>query len=369
MAITGLETTAIAVPFREPYVTARGSLTHREIALVRVHTDEGPTGLGEAAALSLRGGAPLRTIVSELETRCSDALRGVDLSTLATAEPGRVSDAVAALLDSYGATNAQARAAVDLALHDLAGKLCGRPLWELLGAPGAEPVECNGTLVAGTPESVARRATELAQSGFTAVKVKARGDEDVETITAVRAAIGDDVAVRVDANGVWSTAEAIATLGELEPANLELAEQPAASIEELAVVRAAVRPLIVADESVGSAADARGAADAEACDAVTIKLAKVGGISPALAIAEILPSYLSSALDGPVGIAAAAHLAQSLPATGVARSLAHGLATAPLFATQIASVAAELNEGRLSPPPGPGLGVELDEAMVAQVAL
>ena len=100
-----------------------------------------------------------------------------------------------------------------------------------------------------------------------------------------------------------------------------------------------------------------------ACDLAGVKLSKVGGPEEAIAIAEVLPSYLSSALDGPVGIAAAAQVAQTLrqsaPAGGV--ELAHGLATQRLFAATVAAVECELRDGMLHSPPGPGLGVEIDE--------
>ena len=98
-----------------------------------------------------------------------------------------------------------------------------------------------------------------------------------------------------------------------------------------------------------------------------VKLSKVGGPEAAIEIAEVLPAYISSALDGPVGIAAAAQVAQTLreaPA-GCGRGLAHGLATQRLFASTIASVECELRGGMLHPPAGPGLGVEIDEAALA----
>ena len=93
----------------------------------------------------------------------------------------------------------------------------------------------------------------------------------------------------------------------------------------------------------------------------TVKLAKVGGVGSAREIAGVLPVYLSSALDGPVGIAAAAHLAQVLPGAGASAGLAHGLATQLLFAGTIASAECELRDGFLHLPEGAGLGVQIDE--------
>ncbi len=105
-----------------------------------------------------------------------------------------------------------------------------------------------------------------------------------------------------------------------------------------------------------------------ACALTGVKLSKVGGPEAAIEIAEVLPSYLSSALDGPVGIAAAAQVAQTLDAAsgGKGPALAHGLATQRLFASTIASVECELRDGKLHPPAGPGLGVEIDEAALSR---
>jgi L-alanine-DL-glutamate epimerase-like enolase superfamily enzyme len=125
---------------------------------------------------------------------------------------------------------------------------------------------------------------------------------------------------------------------------------------------AAATPIpVAADESVTSSREAKKAVQAGACRLATVKLSKVGGTGPAAAIAAELPVYLSSALDGPVGIAAAAHAAQALYRDRDDPGLAHGLATQVLFGETIASLECELREGFLHLPEGPGLAVEIDE--------
>jgi muconate cycloisomerase len=152
----------------------------------------------------------------------------------------------------------------------------------------------------------------------------------------------------------------------MERHGIELAEQPASDLEDLALVRGETAVPIAADESVATPEDAKRAVELGACQLATVKLAKVGGIGPARKIASLLPAYLSSALDGPVGIAAAAHAAQVLSRAGGSPALAHGLATQLLFADTIASVECEVRDGLLHVPDGPGLGVEIDEdALVA----
>jgi muconate cycloisomerase len=254
-----------------------------------------------------------------------------------------------------------ASAALEIAQLDLAAKLAGTPLWRMLGAESAQPVRCNATLVAGPLAAVAADAKRWAERGFETFKLKVGVPGDVGLVEAVRGAAGSRARLRVDANGVWTPQEAVLRLTAMERHGIELAEQPAGDLEDLAVVRNQTAIPIAADESVVDADDARRAIELGACQLTTVKLAKVGGIEPARAIASVLPVYLSSALDGPVGIAAAAHLAQVLRPAAPWAGLAHGLATQLLFADTIASVECEVRQAHLHLPAGPGLGIEIDE--------
>lgn len=344
MRIASLEVIPYALPFREPYVTARGRLDRREMVLLRLRSEEGLTGLGEAVPLSLRGGATLARVVGELES----------LAALAELDEAGLSGGIAGL-------SRPARCAALTALLDLRGR---RADAEGHSSPGpAEPVRCNATLVAAEPAAVAADALRWAAEGFATFKLKLGAGDDVARVRAVREAVGPEARIRVDANAAWDVATAVGTLGALEELDVELAEQPVATLPELAEVAAATSIPLAADESVESRADAERAASLGACAIAGLKLSKVGGPEEAIEIAEVLPSYLSSALDGPVGIAAAAQVARTLresaPAGGV--DLAHGLATQRLFAATVAAVECELRDGMLYPPAGPGLGVEIDE--------
>jgi L-alanine-DL-glutamate epimerase-like enolase superfamily enzyme len=236
----------------------------------------------------------------------------------------------------------------------------------VLGATAAEPIACNATLPAGEPRLVSEKASEWATDGFTSFKLKVGVPEDADQVAAVRRALGPEAKLRVDANGAWGPAEAVGKLRAMEGEGVFLAEQPCASLEEIAKVRQRVEVWIAADESVSGPADAeRAAEELEACDLITVKLAKVGGFEDALFISGSLPVYLSSALDGPVGIAAAAQLAQALREEGGDAGIPHGLATQRLFASTIAAVECELRGDLLHLPDGPGLGVEIDEDALA----
>ena len=340
MRLASVEVIPYALPFKEPYLTARGALAQREMVLLRLRDEDGAVGLGEAVPLSMRGGATLAAVTGELQGLAEPA--ELDETHLPRLSPPARCAVLTALLDLRGR-----RAATEGGTQD----------------ETVEPVPCNATLVAGEPAAVAADARRWAEEGFTTFKLKLGAGDDVAQVRAVREAVGPEPRIRVDANAAWDVEAAVAVLGGLEELDVELAEQPVATLAELAEVAAATSIPLAADESVESKADAVRAISLKACALAGVKLSKVGGPEEAIAIAEVLPSYLSSALDGPVGIAAAAQVAQTLreQAGGEGVDLAHGLATQRLFASTVAAVECELSDGRLHLPAGPGLGVEIDD--------
>jgi len=356
--VVGFDVIPFALRFARPYVTARGALERREMAVVRISTDAGLEGLGEAVPLTLRESTTLAGVVDELQG-AGELLLGADLAAPI--------EEVTAL--RVRRLSAPARAALEIARLDLAAKQLDQPLWGLMGAEAARPVRCNATLSSGAPSAVAAEAERWAALGFETFKLKVGTGDDAAQVEAVRGALGPEARIRLDANGAWSADAAAAGLGAVERFGIELAEQPAPTLEDLAAVRSRTSIPIAADESVATVDDARRAIRLGACDLATIKLAKVGGIGPARRIGTSLGCYLSSALDGPVGIAAAAHLAQVLPATEASGRLANGLATQLLFSGRVASSECEVRDGFLHLPDGPGLGVELDEAALEAARL
>jgi L-alanine-DL-glutamate epimerase-like enolase superfamily enzyme len=350
-----IEVIPYSLPFREPYVTARGQLNERKLILVRIH-GEGLEGLGETAALSLRGGVDIATIAAEIRERCWPALLdgGVDRN--------RIWSAIARCRNR--GASAQAVAAVDIALHDLVGRATGDPVWRLLGASEANPVICNATLPAANPAATRKMAEDWRSEGFHTFKLKVGLPGDVTQVATVRQALGAEIAIRVDANGAWSVDDAAERLDALANHTIELAEQPVGTFEQMVEVRRRVDVRIAADESLVSPFDARRGRELGACEVAAVKVAKVGGLGAALEIAEVMPSYLSSALEGPVGIAAAAHAVQALRFRNGDAGVAHGLATERLFSASIGSGLAAEGD-RLIVDDRPGLGVEIDEDALA----
>jgi o-succinylbenzoate synthase len=325
-----IEVVPYALPFKEPYVTARGRLTRREIVLLRIRDEDGVEGLGEAVPLSLRGGVTIRTVARELEA-----------------------------IDPFGAApedlSLPARCALSTALLDLEEKR--RDV-----KADHTPVRCNATLVSGPPGEVAADAARWAKAGFGTFKLKVGAGEDIAQVEAVRAAIGTDAKIRLDANASWSLEEATRILAAIEPLGIELVEQPIETVAEAAELAWHTRIPLAGDESIVTVEDAEESVRENAFGITGVKLSKVGGIEAGREIAGVMRTYVASALDGPVGIAIGRRLAEWVDArTPGEQRLAHGLATRRLFAETIAAEECALEGDLLHEAPGPGLGIVIDE--------
>lgn len=362
MRLASVEVVPYALPFKEPYATARGVLTRREMVLLRLRDEGGLIGLGEAVPLSLRGGADIEQVVRELKGLDADGVLDRAASALAEEE---IFESIHESFEGEGLVSPPARCAVLMALRDLrerqmsfAGELAD-------GGVSLDPIPCNATLVSGPPEAVAEDALSWAAEGYSSFKLKlGAGGEDVAQVRAVREALGPQARIRIDANGAWPLHTARRLLAELEQFEIEFAEQPVAATEEAAELAWQTSIPLAADESIASRQDAQAAVLLGAFRLTGVKLSKVGGMPEAKAIAGVLHSYASSALDGPVGIAAGAMLAHSMlseAANPFAPRFAHGLGTQRLFAATIAATECELRGGMLYLPQGPGLGVTIDE--------
>jgi o-succinylbenzoate synthase len=345
-----IEVIPYALPFKEPYVTARGTLTRREMVLLRVRDEEGREGLGEAVPLSLRGGVTIEQVVRELgelgrETPPSlaDALAG------RSASEGGVSEEIPKGLSLPGLC------ALSTALIDLREKREGDDAWHA-------PVRCNATLVNGEPAAVAAEAERWAADGFGTFKLKVGTGDDVAQVRAVREALGPGQRIRLDANGAWSLEEATEILAAVEQLGIELVEQPVETIGEAAELAPRTEIWLAGDESIVTVEDAEEAIRADSFSVTGVKLSKVGGFEAGREVAGRMRSYVASALDGPVGIAISRRLAEWIDSPRFAEErLAHGLATQRLFAETIAASECRLEGDLLHEAEGPGLGVTIDE--------
>lgn len=350
MRIAEVDLLGFSIPLARPLATARGAITERAGWIVRLRAADGTIGLGEVAPHP-------HAAVAEIQ---AERLHAAELrARLVGADVARFDELVAAL----GSAPRWVANGFDTALWDLRARLSDRPLVSLLGACRSE-VRVNAVLEALDADACADEGRAFVARGFRHAKRKV--GHDVESAVSVVHALAERLPalkIRLDANGVWSRAEAVAACRRLRGPNVEWVEQPVAPgcASELAEVRRASGARIAADESVGSAADVRALARGEACDAIVVKLVQMGGLSEARRAVDAanrasLPVAVTSGLDTGVGLAAALALAAAVPGP----LAACGLATASMLDGDVvrASFAPACS---MRPPAGPGLGVELDE--------
>jgi len=330
----------LAAPLHSSY----GTVAERRLLAVSITDSDGLTGHGEAAPLEVYDGVSLERVRAALERYAPvlAASGGADGAQLLDA-CRRVEELPAAL------------AAIDLALWDRAGKRAAKPVAELLCDEPAGAVTVNATLSATDPAQAAKEASSAVAEGFGFLKLKVGVGDDAGRVAAVRAAVGPETKLRLDANGAWSVEEAVNAIGALGSAGLELVEEPTHGLQAIREVRARVSTPIAMDETAAEL----GALGSAAADAVCLKVSRCGGISGVIAAASLVRSsgalvYLASTLDGPVGVAAALHAAAALASRGPL--LACGLATPALFEGLENQLPAR--GGAIELPSAPGLGID-----------
>jgi len=343
--------------FASAFGTGRANLGQRDGFVLRLQTEGGVVGYGEASPLPEFGGGTVEDVESllrEWQPKLAGCSPEEGLVRLAVNGPGS-----AAFLNG-----------LDTALCDIMAQTKGKQLAAWLASGSiAQSVPVNATIGAPDNAVAAQLAKKAVADGFECIKLKVGMAQTVagelERVAAVRAAIGHEARLRLDPNGAWTVAQAIATLRELEGFNLELIEQPVAAenLAGLAQVRNETSILIAADEAVTGIAAAKAVIEAGAADILVIKPMIVGGLRNGRKLIEMaqaagLGVFVTTTIDSGIGIAAALHLAATLPEPG----LACGLATASLLEATLVQQLPLVQSGRMYLPSQPGLGVTLNFA-------
>ena len=322
--IAEVRTRRLSVPLHTPFVTALRRATTIETVLVEVVDSDGVVGWGEAPQVWQVTGDSLAGSQACLDGPLRDALVG------RPADPRESS----ALVQRAVVANRSAKMAADTALHDLAARRAGLTLAEHLaswvGVTTLPPthVRTDVTLAAGSPAELAAAATARVADGFGTLKLKVGTDAatDVARVLAVRAAVGADVALRLDANQGWDAFEAIRVISALEAAgaDVELVEQPvpAHDLIGLAHVTAHVETPVMVDESLFTLEDLVEVIRLDAADLVNVKLAKCGGLTPALELLRVahlhgFGTFVGSMMESHVGVGAAAALVAAVGTTSL----------------------------------------------------
>lgn len=256
------------------------------------------------------------------------------------------------------------RAALEMALYDIQGRILDVPVAALLGGIRRREIETVKNVGVGTPEQSAELARAYVEAGYRLLKVRVGRDVDVDEgrIAAIRDAVGADVRIRLDANQAWTAKEGIARIRRVADFGIESVEQPCAfwDVAANAEVTAESPVPIVADEGFVSVPEAQTLLAARAADVLHAYLGKCGGIRPVLEIAAVSASFGARMTLGervPLGVSEAAHLhvAAALPELEYPCALAYDLNEHDLLVERPARTG-----GRIRLPEGPGLGVEVD---------
>jgi len=366
--ITAVVATPFRIPYRRVHWQAIGALDALENVLVRIETSAGVTGIGEALSTNKFNSNTLLGTALVIRDCLGPAITG--------ANPLNIAD-IWARMERARLGDVFAKAGIDIALHNLAGKLLGVPVWALLGGrcAGNIPIEGPGYGIGiMTPDEMADAARRAVDHGLTQIEIKISGDlvEDVQRLRKVREAIGPEPSLKIDMTEGYGVKEAIRAIRALEPYGVQWIEQPVhhALLAGLRDVRRAVTTPIVVDESATSLEALLAVVNAEAADGVHIKLPVIGGFTVArkmLAIAEAAHLYALPGSDtaSGVGVAATMHFATSWP--GFARGI-HGSPLARAVDDIVLDPVPE-SAVRLAVPDAPGLGVELDEAKIRRYAI
>jgi L-alanine-DL-glutamate epimerase-like enolase superfamily enzyme len=316
VSIAAIRTHRISSPLHTPFVTALRRTTTADSLLVEVMDSDGRSGFGEAPQVWAVTGANIAGSQAAIEQMIAPRLLGRDADDL----NARCREVAGAVVGSEAA-----KAAVDVALHDLAARRLGVPLARLLGATTLT-VPTDVTLAAGEVPELARAAADRLRDGFTVLKLKVGTDAagDLDRIRAVCEVTG--ATVRLDANQGWTAREAIRIINGISAAGLpvELVEQPVHrhDLDGLKHVTDNVDIPIMADESVFGLRDLTEVIRRRAADLVNVKLAKCGGLVVARTMLELAAAHgigtcVGSMMEGPAGLGAAASLVAAYPTSVV----------------------------------------------------
>lgn len=310
MKITHTEIYRFSIPM-EPFVIATGTMHFAQNVLIRIYTDAGIHGVGECSAFPMIVGETQETCLA-MAKDFAQILKGKNPLEI----PERMQDLLA-----YADHNATIKSAFDMALFDIAAKNAKQPLYDFLGGH-KRTIETDMTIGIDTPEGMAQTALKYQKNGCRIIKIKLgkKLHEDIERVKKIRAAVGDEMILRLDANQGWSFDDALFALGELATQNIEFCEQPMRTWFDDQLPELALNSPIklMADESCYNHHDARKLINSQACEYLNIKFAKSGGILEAQKIHEEALQHgvkcmIGSMLESRIALTANLHFALASP--------------------------------------------------------
>lgn len=380
MKITSIEAFPIRLPVRRDFKWAGLREDLGGFVVVRLETEGGVIGWGEATPLpdwggaaGRRGGETQATVCSMVRDVLAPVVVGLDVSDV---------NAARLAMDRAAIGNSYAKLSIDIALHDAWGKVLGQPVYRLLGGKVRDSVRFAHMVgLMGHAEAMDEALGALAD-GCTALQIKGGVDaeRDIELIRELRREAGDGVFLRLDANQGYRTARnAIDILARLREAGADGCEQPGANMSSMAAITARGGLPVMADESCWDAVDAMDVVANGAADWISIYLAKAGGFVGARKVSAIaetmnIPCDVNGSIESGIGNAANLHFVLSQPCVTLpsvipvnAPAGSHPCAYAGnYYKDDVITEAMTVRDGHIFVTEAPGLGIEIDEAKLAQ---
>lgn len=350
---------AARIPLLDPFIISLGQLDYAENVIVRMKA-EGLTGFGECS--------PFRTIHGETQATCMSI--GRELATVLLGADAADPIACLARMDKLVFGNACIKSAFDMAIHDLAAQAAEKSLWDFLGGRAGKELYTDYTVSIGPVERMVADAISIRDRGFPVIKVKLGEDAaaDITRMLRIRAAVGQDIPIRIDANQGWTKDEAIKALNAMRELNIQHCEEPVSRrmFFELPEIRQRSPIPIMADESCCDEYDVKNLLQLGAVDRINIKLSKSSGLIRARRIATLAESagmevQLGGFLESRLGFTAAAHFAWTL------QQSPHIDFDTPLMLSgdPVIGGIEYGGGGKIELPQGPGLGAAVDERFLA----
>ena len=360
MKITSITAIPISIPSQRT-LTALGIHPSFEYGVVEVETDEGITGIGDITML-WDGLGPLQC--RYVNDWFGPMLIGEDPTAI-----NRCLAKMATLVEPAH----PARAGIEMALWDIAGKAADLPVYQLLGGRTRDAIPLSRSIVMGTPEEQVAQAERFVAAGYRCVKVKVGLDIDRDEagVRAIREAMGPSLTIRTDANMGWKTPkQAIRAIKRLEPYTIHSVEQPIppGNIDALRLVRESVDTPIMVDESLWGPDTALALAKAGAVDIFNVYVHESGGLTNmrtifAIAALDGIQAVIGAMPELGPGTAAHVHLGVSVANLGDFNDACG----ATYLLADVINEEWKVENGEIRPLPGPGLGISLDPEKIARL--
>ena len=367
-AIKAIDTRVVRIPSGSPYQmgSMESGASHAMSVIVRVETEDGIEGWGETFLTPGWYGADTpASMLWLINGPFASRLKGVSVFDIETIEQR--------MQKAWQLGNWYPKGVIEIAVRDAAARTAGLPLHAMIGGALRDRFPMSGGIGSETPEVMAQKALTFKERGFKTVKLKIDSVDDlpldVARVRAVREAVGSDMNIRLDGNGVYTVPQAVKLCRHIEEFDIESLEQPvqAHNLKGMAEIRNKIGIPLMADESVETMRDALAVIEHRAADIIKLKISKCGGLGPSRRIADLCAAADIEVTVGNGFNTSLLATAELQLACSCAAILPAGEFIGPdKLLDDICETPMTIEDGAAILPKGPGLGVEIDREKLAK---